>query len=192
VHLSVVAKGSGPFSYKWYKWPATGNGVVVGSLQTLSFPSVATADAGTYSVLVSGGGNGSGAPVLSERVVLAVSTARGVAVLSQPQDASYAEGVSAVVRTVTDAGDGDTIETRYTLCALQNGVPVATSLSGPVPSDGILDLSLRQVTAGGSYVVRFNRLYGDGGNRFWCRSGRRPRRPGLTKACCWTRIRPGR
>jgi hypothetical protein len=87
-----------------------------------------------------------------------------VAVLSQPQDASYAEGVSAVVRTVTDAGDGDTIETRYTLCALQNGVPVATSLSGPVPSDGILDLSLRQVTAGGSYVVRFNRLYGDGGS----------------------------
>jgi hypothetical protein len=102
---------------------------------------------------VSGRGIGIGAPVSTDRVVVSVSTTRGVTVLAQPHDVAMAEGGMAVVRTAVDAGDSDVVETRYTLCALQNGVPVATSTRGSVPADGVLNVPLREVNAGGAYGV---------------------------------------
>jgi sugar lactone lactonase YvrE len=159
VTLSVLAKGSGELKYAWYKWRDTGAPLLVGTLSTLSFPSAAPGDAGTYSVLVTGNGT----PVFSDRVTVAVSSARGVAVLRQPEDASLAEGAAVGVRTVINAGDVAAKETRYTLCALRNGMQVATDVTGVVPETGVLDVPLRRVNAGGAYVVRFDRVYTDGG-----------------------------
>jgi sugar lactone lactonase YvrE len=159
VHLSVLAKGSGEISYKWYKWPSTGNGTVVGTLSTLRFPSATPAQAGTYSVLVTGNGT----PIFSDRVVVAVSTARGITVLRQPEDASIAEGAAASVALGIDGGGGEVQQTRYTLCVLQGGVPVATGVAGVVPETGVLEVPLRQVKASGAYVVQFDRVYNDGG-----------------------------
>jgi mucin-19 len=159
VTLSVLAKGSGELKYAWYKWRDTGAPLLVGTLSSLSFPSAAPGDAGSYSVLVTGNGT----PVFSDRVTVAVSSARGVVVLRQPEDASLAEGAAVGVRTVINAGGGEVQETRYTLCTLRNGVQVATDVNGVVPETGVLDVPLRRVNAGGAYVVRFERVYADGG-----------------------------
>jgi mucin-19 len=159
VNLSVLAKGAGELKYAWYKWRDTGAPELVGTLSTLSFPSAAPGDAGAYSVLVTGNGT----PVFSDRVTVTVSGARGIAVLQQPEDESFAEGAAVSVRTVIDAGGGEVRETRYTLCALRNGAPVAMEVTGVVPETGVLDVPLRRVSAGGAYVVRFDRVYNDGG-----------------------------
>jgi subtilisin-like proprotein convertase family protein len=85
--LTVVAGGSPPPGYQWFF--SQTNALPGATNSVLSFPSLASGQLGAYSVLVS---NRVGS-VMSQTAVLAI--ALPVAILTQPQDVSVAEGGTA-------------------------------------------------------------------------------------------------
>jgi len=128
VVLSVVAEGSGPFSYQWRK-----NGVAIpgATLNTYTSPALAVADSGAaYTVVVS---NGAGS-VTSAAATLTVKHLPAEW-LAQPAAASVAQGATA---TFTAAASGSQ-PIRYQW--QRNGADIAgaTSESYTTPASALAD-----------------------------------------------------
>ncbi|MFO1499938.1 MAG: immunoglobulin domain-containing protein [Verrucomicrobiota bacterium] len=96
VTLSVGATGTGPLNYQWRKDSGPINGAIASSY---TIPSVASADAGTYDVVVTGAAG----PVTSTPAVLAINDP--VTVVKHPENWAAIVGDS-VTFSVTAGGAG--------------------------------------------------------------------------------------
>jgi sugar lactone lactonase YvrE len=157
--LSVEAKGSGTLSYQWYKWDKAGKLSSVGNQAILVLGDglgVTPKDAGTYIVTVTG----FGPKLTSQQAVVNVRSGRGVVILEQPTDVRMVAGSPVTASMLINSAGAEVSETRYTLCRWVDGAAVATGIEGTVPSNGALQVPLRNFTDSRA-VVQFTRTYTD-------------------------------
>lgn len=160
--FTVVVAGTPPFTYQWKK-----GGVNIGSPVTTTVNSstytvapVKTTDAGAYSVSVT---NAAGS-VTSSSCTLAVSAPPAtINVVRQPLDANFIKGNSTTIPVEVSAGLSNAANTSYQLYFFDSVELQADPLVlGLVPSSGVLNLPLKQVSSSGQYIVRFKRTFTDG------------------------------
>ncbi len=137
--LSVTASGASPLVYQWRK---NGTNIVGATSPTITFNSLALADAGTYSVLVT---NVAGSTVSSNAVLTVIPLAGLPLVTTQPQSRTVREGASVVFKVTGANVTG--YQWRRNGVALSNGARIAGATTDT--------LILSRVTSGdaGTYTV---------------------------------------
>lgn len=157
VVLAVGAKGTGVLEYQWSK---SGSVISGGTNGSLKLSSLSTQSAGSYTVRVQ---NAYGS-VTSNPVLVSVVSAAGVAILKQPVDITIIRGSSVFESVAVDAPVETGVATfcqLYTADLFGNGSQAVGNPVG-VPENGVLSLSLRNVTFSGDYILRFSRRLNDG------------------------------
>lgn len=142
LNLSVVASGTGPLSYQWYK----NNVVVAGaSASTLTIASASIVDSGTYHVVVSNtAGSATSSPAIV--VVTAAPSSTTAPSIGAPPAAQTATVGSSVTFSVSVSGTAP-----FTYQWLKNGVAVsgATSSSFTLSPVQLSDAGIYSVSVSG-------------------------------------------
>jgi hypothetical protein len=158
VLLQVVAEGTGPFTYQWFK-----NGVALAGETSASYlaPTLAEVSSEYYVKVASFGFT---ELVQSKVTTLKVLPGRGISVLRTPgPEMSMIKGTAANLKLSVDPNPPDAVRTTYRLFSYTtNPLGVDAGIGGIVPAGGAFEVPLRSLTAGGSYGVVFSREYTDG------------------------------
>jgi hypothetical protein len=158
VPLSVVAGGTGPFTYEWRR---NGLSLEGGTSATYLAP---TLEAGSARYVVSVKSLVFGNTVESAGTVVNVSPGRGISILRAPTAAtSVIKGTAAGLKLTVDPNPPDALRTTYRLFTQGGTGPgVDVGIGGLVPANGEFEVPLRSLTAGGSFTVVLSREYADG------------------------------
>ncbi|MFH0908073.1 MAG: immunoglobulin domain-containing protein [bacterium] len=143
--LSVFTSGAGPFSYQWRKGTTNlvdGGGVSGATNSTLTLSGLATSDAGSYSVVVTGPSG----TIQCGAADLAVLTPPSIVI--PPAGQVVAQG-SNVLLSVTAAGDALTYQWFF------NGAPLGGA------TNATLALNAAQPEGSGNYVVTVQNAVGE-------------------------------
>jgi hypothetical protein len=158
VPLSVVAGGTGPFTYEWRQ---NGLSLEGGTSATYLAP---TLEAGSARYVVSVKSLVFGNTVESAGTVVNVSPGRGISILRAPTaTTSLIKGTAAGVKITVDPNPSDALRTTYRLFTQGGSGPgVDVGIGGLVPANGEFEVPLRSLTAGGSFAVVLSREYANG------------------------------
>ena len=148
--FSVTATGTAPFTYQWSK---NGSPITGGTSSTYTIPAATDTNAGTYSVVVTNlVGN-----VSSANAILAIKMPINIS--KQPSSLTMVAKTAATLRIAVDQ-TGTSAPIDFEIFSITSGTLSASSgIKGTVPSGGTLDISLKDLTASGSYKTRFTTSY---------------------------------
>jgi hypothetical protein len=155
VPLSVVARGSEPLSYQWFRGDAPIEG---GTASTY----VARAqEAGTTRYTVEIRSSLFPDPVRTKGTDLTVTAEATLSVLRKPESQTHViKGMAASLKLNVVPDPPGVLRTNYKLLTHPSGEE--TGISGAVPPSGAVDVPLRSLATGGSYQVVFSREYANG------------------------------
>jgi len=148
--FSVTATGTAPLTYQWKK---DGSPITGGTSSTYSIPAATAANAGTYIVVVTNllGSVSSASATLTVKMPINIS--------KQPTSLTMVAKKAANLRVAIDQ-TGASAPIDYEIFSVTSGtLGVSTGIKGTLPSGGTLDISLTDLTASGSYKVRFTTPY---------------------------------
>jgi hypothetical protein len=156
--LRVIAEGTGPFTYQWFR---NGFALAGGTSASYLAPTLAEGSSEYYVKVASLFFT---ELVQSNVTTLKVLPGRGISVLRAPApEMSMIKGTAASVKLSVDPNPSDAVRTTYRVFSYTtNPSGVDAGIGGIVPASGEFEVPLRSLTAGGSYAVVVSREYADG------------------------------